>query len=630
MKKALLVLTAVLSLTLPSFSQSKLDLSVTVDDIYILPGDENGPAKDGAGYHLYIRKKAGMESVMLIESNKDPAGKQTNYAYRAEKYNKINGDEIRYLNGKVLESKTARYSLIDSTPEKNDKFGQCFHIYIPETVVFGYPWARNGAVHLSEGIFVNIRAFSKKYADYSGNFMDNSFNFSKGKSKESKKTQKKIKSEPEKNIAETLPEILAKNDTSAGNYAEKLEAYNSSYITEDEVDLEQIASEPFEEEDLPDFMMPPEDFESEETEDEDEPAADEDESAVAEPVEVKKDKDIPSAIPFEEEDLPAEPEPEPEPEEEFIPEDERDVISEVPYDEVTAVYDPDKLGKSWVRTEDKDDPVKPFLESMEGVDPDFVAKLEQAEAAKQALEEMENEPEEPVKVELGKRFVTHAIEMVKIEGSKKMPDMYVSKTEVTQQAYRMVTGVNPSTNQGDYYPVETVSWYDVIVFCNLLSIRDGLVPCYSINEARNPGAWGEVPRDNKKQWKNIQCDFSANGYRMLTIEEWEYFAAGGPEKQSGKYAGSNYIDDVAWYKNNSEVTTHIVGMKMPNACGLYDMCGNVSEWCWGNTGNPERPAAVRGGNYSYESKYCKLDFKDACQAWYAHFENGIRICRNAE
>lgn len=601
MKKAFLVFAAVLSLTLPSFSQVKSDLSVTADDIYILPGDENGPSKNGSGYHLYIRKKTGIESVMLIESNKDPSGKQTNYAYRATEYNKINGDEIRYLNGKVLESKTARYSLIDSTPEKNDKFGQCFHIYIPETVVFGYPWARNGVVHLADGIFVNIRAFSKKYADYSGSFMDNSFNFSKGKSGSSKKNQKTVKPEKKEAAPKALPEVLAKNDITAGNYAEKLESYNSSYIKEDEADLEHIAPNPFEEE-----------------------------TSLVEPVEAKEDKDIPSAIPFEEEELPVEPEPELEPEEEFIPEDERDVISEAPYDEATAVYDPDKLGKNWVRTEDKDDPVKPFLESMEGVDPDFIAKLEQAEAAKREAEEKADEPEEPEKIELGNRFVTHAIEMVKIEGSKKIPDLYVSKTEVTQQSYRLVTGSNPSANQGDYYPVETVSWYDVIVFCNLLSIRDGLVPCYSINEARNPGAWGEVPRDNKKAWKNIKCDFNANGYRMLTIEEWEYFAMGGPEKQSGKYAGSNYIEDVAWFKDNSEGTTHIVGMKMPNSCGLYDMCGNVSEWCWGDTGNVERPAAVRGGNYSYDSKYCRTDFKDACQAWYAHFENGIRICRNVE
>lgn len=616
MKKTLLLLTAALTFMLPLFSESKkIDLSVTAEDIYILPGNENGLDKKGSGYHLYIRKKPGMECVMLIDSKKDPEAKQTNYAYRATEYNKINGDEIRYLNGKVLQSETAKYSLIDSTPEENDRFGQCFHIYIPETIVYGYSWTRNGIIHISEGMFLNIRSFSKKYADYSGSFMDNSFEIAK-------RPQKSKKNKISKSV-EDVKQKIAQNDTSVGNFAEKYEAYNSSFIKEDEVDLETVSSVPFEEEDLPENLLnfndnsdDEEEFDAKEIETDETPAV--------------FDKDVPSVVPFEEEELPVEePEEEPEPEVEEIPEDERDILSEIPYDEENAVYDPEKLGKSKFEYNDSSDPIKPFLESMEGVDPDFVMKIEQAEAARLSRENKKDEPEEPVKLELGNRFITHGIEMLKVEGSKNIPDLYVSKTEVTQLSYKMVTGVNPSTNQEPYHPVETVSWYDVVVFCNLLSIRDGLVPCYSIKEARNPGAWGEVPRVAGKKWK-VECDFEANGYRMLTVEEWEYAAAGGSNKQNGKYAGSSYIDDVAWYKNNSEETTHFVGMKMPNGCGLTDMCGNVSEWCWGSTDSEERDAAVRGGNYTYDKKYCKTDFKDSCQAWYAHFENGIRICRPVE
>lgn len=694
MKKTLFILAASLFMLLPSYSQSKkTDLSITAEDIYILPGDENGLTKDGSGYHLFIRKKAGIESVLLIESNKDPEGKQTNYAYRATSYNKINGDEIRYLDGKVLSSESSKYSLIDSTAEANEKFGQAFHIYIPETVVYGYPWTRNGTISLTEGLFINIRSFSKKYADYTGPFMDNSFNVSKKVSKTVKKEPSVLTKETSKNESKIVSEKatapvknekiekkstltseekkavfikneLAANDKSAGNFAEKLEAYNSSYVTVDEVDLETISSIPFEEEDLPDYYFNEfeddeedydyyynEDYDNDENELENESGdngssvedVEENPETVVEQTVEKAEKDIPVLTPFEEEELPVEEEPEPEPEPvEEIPEDERDPISETPYDEDTSAYDPEKFEKSkrvfdgWVEKTEENagtDSVKPFAESMEGVDPNFVAKLEQAEAArlaKEAKNAEQKEEKKPVKPELGTRFITHGIEMLKVEGSKKIADLYISRTEVTQIAYAAVTGSNPSSFIADFNPVETVSWYDVIVFCNLLSIQDGLVPCYSIKGARNPGAWGPVPKDIDKFWNAVECDFEANGYRMLTVEEWEYAANGGVNKQSGKFAGSNYIDEVAWYKDNSEEITHMVATKNQNACGLYDMCGNVSEWCMGSTGSSERTAAVRGGNYSYDKKYCRTDFKDSCQAWFAHYENGIRICRNVE
>lgn len=134
-----------------------------------------------AGYHLYIRKKPGIESVMLTETTKDPSGSRDNYAYRALEYNPVNGDEDRYLNGKRLESKYGKYSLIDSTVEAHEKFGQAFHIYIPSEIAYGYEWSRNGIVKIGKGTFINIRAFSKKYGDYTGPFLDNPFMFDLGK-----------------------------------------------------------------------------------------------------------------------------------------------------------------------------------------------------------------------------------------------------------------------------------------------------------------------------------------------------------------------------------------------------------------------------------------------------------------
>ena len=140
-----------------------------------------GTFEEIEGYHLYIRKAPGMESVILTETTKDPNGKRDNYAYRAETFNEVNGNEVRVLDGQVLQSEYAKYSLVDSSAEKDAEFGEAFHIYIPQKLLFGYPWTRNGSVLVRQGTLVNIRAFAKKYADYSGGFYDNPYMFDIGK-----------------------------------------------------------------------------------------------------------------------------------------------------------------------------------------------------------------------------------------------------------------------------------------------------------------------------------------------------------------------------------------------------------------------------------------------------------------
>jgi len=155
------------------YTEAQQKLRITSKDIKII--HEKDPAK--GGFHLYVRKITGIESILLTETPKDPAGKQDSYAYRAGEYNPINGDEIRYLDGKVLVSEGAKYSLVDSTVEKTSFFGDAFHIYIPPKIIYGYDWSRHGEVEIGEGTFVNIRTFEKPYADYSGNFMDSPFMF---------------------------------------------------------------------------------------------------------------------------------------------------------------------------------------------------------------------------------------------------------------------------------------------------------------------------------------------------------------------------------------------------------------------------------------------------------------------
>jgi hypothetical protein len=157
------------------YTEKQNAMRITANDIKLV--EEKNDADEVTGYHLYIRKIKGVESVLLTETTRDPNGKADNYAYRALEYNPINGDEIRYLDGKQLVSEGAKYSLIDSTPEKVEGLGNAFHIYIPQKLQYGYEWSRNGIVEIGRGTFINIRTFEKPYADYTGEYMDSPFMF---------------------------------------------------------------------------------------------------------------------------------------------------------------------------------------------------------------------------------------------------------------------------------------------------------------------------------------------------------------------------------------------------------------------------------------------------------------------
>lgn len=179
MKKFILSFFIGLAIVFAIFGQTEnvnKNLLVLSDDVRVVQ-DKTDKVAAGGGYHIFIRKKPGIESVLLTETTKDPEKKADSYAYRAKEYNSINGDEIRYLNGKILDSKYARNSLVDSTAESDKVFGEAFHIFVPSEIVYGYPWTRNGTVEIGKGTFINIRSFEKKYADYTGDYLDNPFMF---------------------------------------------------------------------------------------------------------------------------------------------------------------------------------------------------------------------------------------------------------------------------------------------------------------------------------------------------------------------------------------------------------------------------------------------------------------------
>lgn len=188
MKKFCLLFSLILTAAL-SFADTP-GLLVLQEDIVV---EQHGSDWRKEGVDLYIRKKSGMESVMLVETTKDPDGKSDNFAYRAKEYNSVNGDEIRYLNGKVLTSEYAKYSLISSTVVHHEKLGKCFHIYVPSELEYGYPWERHGSVSIAQGLFINIRTFAKKYGDYTGKFQDNPFMFDTRDFERIVKTEQKVK-----------------------------------------------------------------------------------------------------------------------------------------------------------------------------------------------------------------------------------------------------------------------------------------------------------------------------------------------------------------------------------------------------------------------------------------------------
>ena len=240
-----------------------------------------------------------------------------------------------------------------------------------------------------------------------------------------------------------------------------------------------------------------------------------------------------------------------------------------------------------------------------------------------------------------------------------LSSFYISDHELTQgeyETYCCYTSSTPSSiyGVGTDYPAYYVSWYDAIVYCNLKSMAAGLIPCYSLSGETDPKKWTGIKTSSGKYscsytssdstWNSITCNWTANGYRLPTESEWEYAAKGGKQSKGYTYSGSNSIDDVAWYLSNSSSKTHEVKKKAANELGLYDMSGNVWEWCWDwylnsyssdSVSNPHGASSgslrvTRGGHLDISATGCRTAFRRSYNPSYRYYGVGFRLVRSAE
>ncbi|WP_341718287.1 SUMF1/EgtB/PvdO family nonheme iron enzyme [Micromonospora sp. FIMYZ51] len=179
---------------------------------------------------------------------------------------------------------------------------------------------------------------------------------------------------------------------------------------------------------------------------------------------------------------------------------------------------------------------------------------------------------------------------------------------VTQDEYAQVTGERPSAFSGGNLPVESVSWWAAVRFCNTLSEQDGRRPAYRLDD------------------ENVEWDRTADGYRLPTEAEWEYACRAGT-------TGPRYgpLDEIAWYRDNSGERPHDVGSRRPNAWGLHDMLGNVWNWCW-DVYDAEvygTYRVLRGGGWFDEHWSCRASVRRRSHPTFTVDDVGFRVARSA-
>ncbi len=215
-------------------------------------------------------------------------------------------------------------------------------------------------------------------------------------------------------------------------------------------------------------------------------------------------------------------------------------------------------------------------------------------------------------------------------------DFWIGRYEITQREWINVMQNNPSNFKDDNLPVDNISWYDAIDYCNARSLQEGLTPVYLIEK---PQILNNAIVNNNSEW-SVTANWNANGYRLPTEAEWEYAASGGMLTNNQIFHGCGRRMDTSFYEENKTSSTYEVGSRRPNELGLYEMNSNVWEWCWDiyndevifgvdprgvSIGNNH---VMRGGSLFFIDYSFRFPGRDGGHSYFKTISRGLRVVRS--